>query len=80
MLQHLAKVLRAERERVGAIQIDVAARLGLNRSAISRFETDLIVPEVGLDELVDAYAQECGVGWLALWELAMAEARATHRA
>jgi transcriptional regulator with XRE-family HTH domain len=75
MLQPLASVLRTKREEAGVLQVDVAARAGISRPAVTRFETRQIIPEIGLDTLVDAYAAECGVEWLELWELTLVEAR-----
>jgi transcriptional regulator with XRE-family HTH domain len=75
MLEPLARILRGEREKAGVLQVEVAARAGVSRPVITRFERHQTVPEVGLDTLVSAYASECGVRWLELWEAALAEAR-----
>lgn len=77
MLEPLAQVLRAERERLGVIQLDIATQAGISRSMVARFETRQVVPEIGLDQLVSAYAAELEVEWLELWELAFAAARRT---
>ena len=75
MLEPLARILRGEREKAGVLQLEVAARAGVSRPVITRFERHQIIPEIGLDVLVRAYAIECNVKWLELWEAALAEAR-----
>jgi len=75
MLEPLASVLRAERLKAGVLQADIATRSGASRPSVTKFETRRVIPEIGLDRLVDAYAEECGTTWLELWELALAEAR-----
>jgi predicted transcriptional regulator len=75
MLEPLASVLRSQREKTSVLQSEVAARAGVSRSVVTKFETRQVIPEIGLDRMVDAYAAECEVTWLELWELALAEAR-----
>jgi predicted transcriptional regulator len=76
MLEPLTRTLRGVREKAGVLQVEIAARAGVSRPVITRFEQHQTVPEVGLDTVVSAYAVECGVKWLELWETALAEARA----
>jgi len=76
MLVPLTQTLRRTREKAGVLQVEVATRAGVSRPVITRFEQHQTVPEVGLDAVVSAYALECGVRWLELWEEAFAEARA----
>jgi predicted transcriptional regulator len=75
ILGPLTSVLRAKRKEAGALQVDVAVRAGVDRSVVTRFEMHQRVPEIGLDRMVDAYAEECGVGWLELWKRALALAQ-----
>lgn len=75
MLEPLARTLRGEREKAGVLQLEIAARAGVSRPVVTRFERHQVIPEVGLDTLVSSYAIECGVSWIELWEAALAEAR-----
>jgi len=74
ILEPLAQVLRDIREEAGVLQIEVAARAGVSRSVITKFEQSQLGVEIGIDSLVDAYAEECKVDWLTIWRRALAEA------
>lgn len=71
MVPLLAQVLRRAREEAGALQLDIAETSGASRPAISKWETHGVVPAVGLDELVSAYAAECGIPERILWGRAL---------
>lgn len=71
MVLLLAGVLRQTREEAGLLQLDIARASGASRSAISKWETRGVIPAVGLDALIDAYAVECGVAGQTLWDRAL---------
>lgn len=75
LLVPLGRVLREAREKADRKQIHIATRAGVSENVVSRLERGERWPEIGPDRLVAAYAVECEVGWLELWERATAAAR-----
>jgi transcriptional regulator with XRE-family HTH domain len=77
MLGSLARVLREAREAAKVSQLTIAIQANSSQAVVSRLEGQERWPEIGPDRMVDAYAEECGVEWLELWERALRLARST---
>lgn len=67
ILKPLGQVLREARREKGILQSEVATSAGVSRSVVSRLESGQRWPEGGPDEIVAAYARECGVSVLQIW-------------
>lgn len=71
MLKELAIVAREAREAAGLSQIDIAVSAHVTDATISRFESGNRRPR-GLEQIVRAYAVECGTTEQVLWGRALA--------
>ncbi len=72
MLKHLGRVAREVRLGAELKQIDIATTAGVDHMVISNLERGVRFPE-RLDEVVDAYEDECGLRRGDLWRRAAAE-------
>ena len=71
MLDHLGRACLSARRGAGLRQIDIATVAGVSHGAVSRFETPGGGHPRDVEALVTAYASECAVPALSLWELAL---------
>jgi hypothetical protein len=78
MLEHLGRACLFARREAEVRQIDIGTAAGVSHTIVGRFENGTGVPRA-LDDMVAAYASECDVTVVELWQAAFASWSDEHQ-